>query len=244
MVSRNADARPAAEGGDGVSARPIINTEPGGFIERHGLWTEQSYAAAAQMRRVMDELGIEMVRFSFVDQHGLLRGKTVTGRAIGAALRSGVTVPSSLVLKDTSGRTVFPVFSTNTGVGISGFAGAGDIVLVPDPTTFRVLPWTAHTGSILCDLRFPDGTEVPFCTRSLLRRVQAPLIRRGFGLTVGVELEFHVFRSNSLAMAADRIGRPGEPGLPPMTSPTTPGSQLLHEETLDSLDELIQALHA
>ncbi len=244
MVSRNADARPAAEGGDGVSARPIINTEPGGFIERHGLWTEQSYAAAAQMRRVMDELGIEMVRFSFVDQHGLLRGKTVTGRAIGAALRSGVTVPSSLVLKDTSGRTVFPVFSTNTGVGISGFAGAGDIVLVPDPTTFRVLPWTAHTGSILCDLRFPDGTEVPFCTRSLLRRVQAPLIRRGFGLTVGVELEFHVFRSNSLAMAPDRIGRPGEPGLPPMTSPTTPGSQLLHEETLDSLDELIQALHA
>jgi len=244
MVSRNADARPAAEGGDGVSARPIINTEPGGFIERHGLWTEQSYAAAAQMRRVMDELGIEMVRFSFVDQHGLLRGKTVTGRAIGAALRSGVTVPSSLVLKDTSGRTVFPVFSTNTGVGISGFAGAGDIVLVPDPTTFRVLPWTAHTGSILCDLRFPDGTEVPFCTRSLLRRVQAPLIRRGFGLTVGVELEFHVFRSNSLAMAPDRVGRPGEPGLPPMTSPTTPGSQLLHEETLDSLDELIQALHA
>src|SRR5919202_6075702 len=118
MVSRNADARSIAEGGDGVSARPLLSAEPGGYIERYGLWTEQSYAAAAQMRRVMDELGIDMMRFGFVDQHGLLRGKTMTGPAIAAALRSGVTVPSSLLLKDTSGRTVFPVFASKTGVGI------------------------------------------------------------------------------------------------------------------------------
>jgi glutamine synthetase len=139
---------------------------------------------------------------------------------------------------------VFPVFASKTGVGIGGFAGAGDIVLVPDPTTFRVLPWAAHTGSVLCDVRFPDGGQVPFCTRSLLRRAQEPLTRRGFGLTVGVELEFHVFRSSAETMAADRVGRPGEPGLPPAVTPTTPGAQLLHEDTLDSLDELVQALHA
>jgi glutamine synthetase len=242
MASRNADARSVAEGGDGVSARPLLDAERGGYIERHGLWTEQSYAAAAQMRRVIDELGIEMVRFSFVDQHGLVRGKSIAGPALTAAMRSGVTVPSSLLLKDTSGRTVFPVFAANTGVGIGGFAGAGDIVLVPDPTTFRVLPWTSRTGSILCDVRFPDGGPVPFCTRSVLRRVQEPLTRRGFGLTVGVELEFHVFRSSTEIMAADRVGRPGEPGMPPVASATTPGSQLLHEETLDSLDDLVQAL--
>ena len=220
----------------------MLSAERGGYIETHDLWSEQSYAAAAQMRRVMDELGIDMVRFAFVDQHGLLRGKTLTGPAIPGALRSGVTVPSSLLLKDTSGKSVFAVFAANTGVGVPGFSGAGDVVLVPDPTTFKVLPWVPHTGSVLCDVRFPDGSAVPFCTRSLLRKVQEPLAARGFGLTVGVELEFHVFRSSADGMAADRVGRPGEPGLPPAAMPSTPGSQLLHEETLDSLDELVQAL--
>jgi glutamine synthetase len=243
VTFRNADARPVAEGGDGPRARPIVDDERGGFIERHGLWDESAYAAAAQMRRVMEELGIDMVRMGFVDQHGIVRSKTATGPAIAAALRSGVTVPSSLLLKDTSGRTVFPVFTGNTGVGVGGFAGAGDIVLVPDPTTFRVLPWSANTGSVLCDVRFPDGGAVPFCTRSLLRRVQGPLARLGFGLTVGVELEFHVFRAAGDAMSAERIARPGEPGLPPPALPTTPGAQLLHEETLDSLDDVVHALH-
>jgi glutamine synthetase len=157
-------------------------------------------------------------------------------------MRNGVTVPSSLMLKDTSGKSVFDVFSANTGVGVPGFSGASDIVLVPDPATFRVLPWTPLTGSILCDVRFPDGSPVPFCTRSLLRRVQEPLAALGFGLTVGVELEFHVFRSGGDDMAADRVSRPGEPGMPPVAAHTTPGSQLLHEEGLDSLDELVQAL--
>jgi glutamine synthetase len=220
-----------------------LATERGGYIERHELWTEEAYAAAAQIRRVIDELGIEMVRFAFVDQHGLLRGKSVTGAAaISAALRSGITVPSSLVLKDTSGKSVFAVFAADTGVGVGGLSGAGDIVLVPDPTTFRVLPWAAHTGSIVCDVRFPDGSPIPFCTRSLLRRVSEPLAALGFGLTVGVELEFHVFRSQNVVLTPDRVGRPGDPGLPPLAAPTTPGAQLLHEETLDSLDELVQAL--
>src|SRR5919202_1487981 len=163
-----------------------------------------------------------MVRFVFVNQHGLVRSKTLTGAAIVGGLRNGVSVPSSLMLK--------------------GSSGAGDIVLVPDPTTFRVLPWAAHTGSILCDVRFPDGSAVPFCTRSLLRRVCEPLASRGFGLTVGVELEFHVFRSGGDGITADRVGSPGSPGLPPAATPTTPGSQLLNDETLDSLDELVQAL--
>ncbi|MFZ8302594.1 hypothetical protein ACO1K9_14125, partial [Staphylococcus aureus] len=63
-----------------------------------------------------------------------------------------MTAPSSLLLKDTSGQSVFSVFSAETGVGVGGFSGAGDIVLVPDPTTFRVLPWAPGTAWILCDL--------------------------------------------------------------------------------------------
>lgn len=240
---RNVDERKVAEGGGGVSARPMLAKDRGGFIDRNDLWSEAQYASAAQMRRVIDEVGIEMVRFAFVDQHGILRGKTVTRAAVAAAMRSGLTAPSSLLLKDSSGRSVFSVFSKDTGVGVEGFSGAGDIVLIPDPTTFRVIPWAARTGWILCDLRFPDGSAVPFCTRTILRDSLDRLAERGYGMTVGAELEFHLFRASDASMTADQVSRPGAPGQPRAAGPVTAGSQLLHEETLDGLDAFVQELY-
>ena len=235
---RSTDARPFAEGGTGARARPLPAEDRAGFVGRHALWTDAQYAAAAQLRRVLDETGVEMVRVAFADQHGVLRGKTVTRSSLAAALRSGVTAPSSLLLKDTSGKSVFPVFSPDAA---SGLGGAGDIVLVPDPGTFRIVPWAGRTGWMLCDLRFPDGSPVPFCSRGILRGQLAALAGRGYRMVVGAELEFHVFRTDPFG--AERVGRPGATGAAPVVRPTTPGAQLLHEETLDGLDELVQALH-
>ncbi|GAB2888259.1 glutamine synthetase family protein [Streptomyces mayteni] len=243
MRERNADERSVAAAGGGVSARPMLREERGGFIDRHDLWSEAQYAAAGQMRRVIDELGIEMVRFSFVDQHGILRGKTLARAAVSAALRSGVTAPSSLLLKDTSGQSVFSVFAADTGVGVDGFSGAGDIVLVPDPTTFRVLPWTDRTAMLLCDVRFPDGAPVPFCTRSILRGALATLAARGYGMTVGAELEFHVFRDVAAGVGPEHVSGPGRPGAASAALPTTRGAQLLHDEGLDTMQPLVDALY-
>ncbi len=243
MHERNVDERAVAEGGGGISARPMLAKDRDGFIHRHDLWTEAQYAAAGQMRRVMDEIGIEMVRFSFADQHGILRGKTLTRAAVPTALRSGVTAPSSLLLKDTSGQSVFAVFSEDTGVGVEGFSGAGDIVLVPDPLTFRVLPWAEGTAMVLCDLRFPDGSPVPFCSRSILRTELTALAARGYGMTVGAELEFHVYRDDQTPLSAEDIGAPGRPGAAAAGLPTTRGSQLLHEEGLDAMQPLVDALY-
>ncbi len=243
MRERNVDERLVSENGGGASARPILASERTGFVARHDLWSEAQYAAAGQMRRVMDEIGIEMVRFSFVDQHGILRSKTITRAGVAAALRSGLTVPSSLLLKDTSGQSVFSVFSSDTGVGVDGFSGAGDIVLVPDPETFRVLPWTDKTAWILCDLRFPDGSPVPFCTRSILRTELATLASRGYGMIVGAELEFHVYRLHDAELSNGHVAAPGRPGDAVATGPTTRGAQLLHEESLDEMQPLVDALY-
>ncbi|MFI5932260.1 glutamine synthetase family protein [Actinoplanes sp. NPDC051494] len=236
------DERTVAEGGGGWNARPLLAADRGGFIDRHGLWDQAQYAAAGQLRRVVDELGLEMVRFSFADQHGVLHGKTLTRAALSAALRSGVTAPSSLLLKDTSGRSAFGVFSADTGVGVDGFAGAGDVVMVPDPSTFRVLPWAPRTGWVLCDLRFPDGSRVPFCGRTMLRAQLGRLADAGYAMTVGVELEFHVFRCDETTMTPDRTGVPGAPGRAPRVGPVSTGSQLLLEDGLDRLDGLVQDL--
>lgn len=242
-MARSADERPVAEGGGGHSARPLLAADRDGFVERHGLWSDQAHAAAAQVRRVMDERGTERVRMSFGDQHGLLRGKTITRSALGGVLRSGLTVPSSLLLKDTSGRTAFPVFTAGAGIGMPQLSGVGDMVLVGDPATFRVLPWAADTGWMLCDAYFPDGSRVPFDTRHIARRSLHRLADTGFAMTVGVELEFHVFCSDESELDVDRVGQPGAPGRAAAVRPTTPGAQLLHEEGLDSLEELVASLH-
>ncbi|MFG2171903.1 glutamine synthetase family protein [Streptomyces niveus] len=239
---RSADERPLAEGGEGSGARPLTDSGTDGFVDRHGLWDDRQRAAAAQIRRVIDELGLDMVRFSFADQHGVLRGKTLTRDAVPGALRSGVTAPSSLLLKDTSGRTVLPVFSGGDPRVSRHFAGAGDIVLVPDPTTFRVLPWAQRTGWILCDVFHPDGTRAPYCPRGMLRGRLDALAGAGYDLTVGVELEFHVFRP-AAGSARVGVGGPGAPGPPPEVEPVSGGSQLLHEEGLDRLDGLVGLLH-
>ena len=220
----------------------LLGTGPGraGFIERHALWDDAEYAAAAQALRVIDEHGIELVRVAFADQHGVLRGKTLTREAFGGALRDGVTAPSTLVLKDTAGRTVYPVFES--GGGPAGMAGASDIVLVPLPTTFRILPWSRRTAWVLCDIQLPDGAPVPFSARHLLRRHLGALAERGLDLRVGIELEFHVFRAGDAPLDPLRLGQPGQPGEAPGATPITPGYQLLSEAALDSVDELVQAL--
>ena len=221
----NLDGRPANQGGSRPGIRPLAVAERSGFVARHELWSERQYADEEQMRRVLDELGVELVRVAFSDQFGVLRGKTVTRAALPGVLRSGITVPSSLLLKDMSGKSTFPVFEALELDGYRGFSGAGDIVVVPDPSTFRVLPWSRRTAIVLSDLHYPDGRAVPYCTRGALRRALAGLAERGLGLTIGPELEFHVFA--------------GEDGAGRLSS----GSQLLHLDALDRVDDLVAAIH-
>jgi glutamine synthetase len=113
------------------------------FVSRHGLWTTAQKEAAAEVAERIAKLST--VRFAFSDAHGVVRGKTIIAGDAIPALRSGVTCTRTMLLKDLSGRTAFPVFQR-------GGNGGGDMVMVADPTAFRILPWSRHSGWILCDL--------------------------------------------------------------------------------------------
>src|SRR5262245_6299435 len=109
------------------------------FAERHAPWSPEPKEAATRVLRQVKDL--EGVRITFPDQHGLLRGKTLMAVETAGALANGVNITSSLFAKDTANRTVFPVWSAGGGFGLEAFEGAGDVVMLPDPTTFRELPW-------------------------------------------------------------------------------------------------------
>jgi len=181
--------------------------------------------------------GLKAVRFSFADQHGVLRGKTLAVAEVPAALERGVTVTSTLLLKDTSHRTVFPAFTPGGGVGIPEMQGAADVLMMADPATFRVLPWAPDTGWLLCELAFQDGRPVPYCTRKILKGALDKL--KPFEFMCGLEIEFHVFRiANPNLKPADA----GQPGSPPEVELLSTGYQYLTEQKYDLMDPIIRIL--
>src|ERR1700730_2190389 len=103
------------------------------FVERHGLWSSEQKEAATRLRRIVEDQKLEVIRFSFPDQHGILRGKTLVASEALASLESGCTITTTMFAKDTSHKTVFPVFTAGGGIGMREMEGAADVLMVPDP---------------------------------------------------------------------------------------------------------------
>ncbi|BAR56516.1 glutamine synthetase [Bradyrhizobium diazoefficiens] len=80
------------------------------FVARHALWSDEQKDAAQRMRRIVEEKNLEVIRLAFPDQHGILRGKTIIAAEAIASLESGCSITTTMLAKDTSHRTVFPVF--------------------------------------------------------------------------------------------------------------------------------------
>ena len=43
------------------------------FVERHGLWNDAQALAAEAVDKAISQQNLQLVRFSFPDQHGVLR---------------------------------------------------------------------------------------------------------------------------------------------------------------------------
>ena len=212
------------------------------FVKKHGLWSDEQTEAAVRLRRLAEDNKLETIRLSFPDQHGLLRGKTLIADAALSSLESGCSITTTLLAKDTSHRTVFPVFTAGGGFGMSEMQGGSDILMVPDPTTFKILPWAPHTGWLLCDLYFADGRPVPFATRGLYKSVLAKLAQRGYDFMAGLEVEFHVFKVEDPRMAPSDAGSPGQPGTPPSISLLSQGYQYLTEQRFDQMEPALDLI--
>ena len=206
------------------------------FVDRHGLWSDAQARAATDIEKTIARQELELIRFSFPDQHGILRGKTLVASEALRALRSGVTMTSTLFAKDTSHRTVFPVFEAGAGMGVPEMGGAGNFVMVADPETFRVLPWADKTGWVLCDSYFANGKTVPISTRQLYRDALAKLGAAGFDFLAGLEVEFHLFKIEDPQLASETLTWPAEP---PRVSHTTTGYQYLTEGRYDQVAPIL-----
>lgn len=209
------------------------------FVERHGLWSAEQKEAARRLRSIVEEKKLEVIRLSFPDQHGILRGKTLVASEALASLESGCSITTTMLAKDTSHRTVFPVFSAGGGFGMREMEGAADVLMIADPSSFRVLPWAPESGWLLCDIYFADGRPVPFSTRHLYRQVLDQLGARGYDFVAGLEVEFHIFKLEDEKMSPEHAGQPGEP---PSVSLLSHGYQYLTEQRYDQMEPVLEII--
>jgi glutamine synthetase len=211
-----------------------------GFVERHGLRSAADAAEAVHVAAQIRDLRLRTVRLIVVDQHGQPRAKALSAEAAIAALSNGLDFSGAIYSMDTGNNVFVPPFAAGGGFGIAEFTGFPDVVIVPDPGTFRVLPWASRTGWLLCDAYFTNGQPVPLDGRAVLRRQLGTLAEKGYDLVAGLEIEFYVFRVDP---AYRRV--PDDAGFTPPPPPVTVfqlGYQYLSEVRLDSIAPTLEAI--
>ncbi len=209
-----------------------------GSLAQRGLLSAQQITAAAELLAGVCNAGVETVRVVFADQHGILRGKTLVVSALESVFTNGLAAPSTLLLKDTAHKTVFPVWSADPGLE-GGMSGAGDLLLVPDPVSYRVLPWTDHSAWILCEPRFKNGDPIPFAPRRVLQTAIDKLTGAGYSMVTGLEVEFHVL--DILDAKLDHASST-MPGQPVVTQNLAQGYQFLTETRYDRMEPIANEL--
>ncbi|MCH9669029.1 MAG: glutamine synthetase family protein [Actinomycetia bacterium] len=131
---------------------------------------------------------VDTVIVAFCDMQGRLTGKRVSARLfIDDVAEHGSECCNYLLAVDVDMNTV-------DGYAISSWeTGYGDMVMTPDFTTLRLLPWLPGTAMVMADLSWTDGRPVGQAPRSILNRQIDRLAARGLVPYVGTELEFMVF---------------------------------------------------
>jgi glutamine synthetase len=123
-------------------------------------------------------------------------------------------------------------------MGLAEMTGSPNLVVVPDPATFRMLPWASGIGWVLCDEYFRDGKPFPFSPRQLLKK---QIAKSRYELRVGLEVEWYLARVAE-EVSEEHVGTPGLKGRALRTTPFEPGF-LYHSETnMDLMQPVLSEL--
>jgi glutamine synthetase len=210
-----------------------------GFVARYGLYTPEQAAAAEALAHEIHAHGLRTVRLIVVDQHGMPRGKALAPDVAIAAMSNGLDFSGAIYSLDSGNQVFVPAFAAGGGFGIDEFTGFPDIVLVPDPSTFRILPWADSTGWILCDTYFSNGQPMPLDGRGLMRRMLSQLADAGYDYLAGIEVEYYIVKVDSDHLTPENAGFTPPP---PAVSVWERGYQYLSEVRLDSVASTLEAI--
>jgi glutamine synthetase len=217
-------------------------TQAAGFIEKYGLWTDAQRRQAEDLERRLETEKLKFVRVAWADPHGYSRAKAVTLPTFLAALAAGYNINVATTTLDSAGTRTFASFTPGGGMGLAEMTGSPNLTIVPDPATFRVLPWAPGIGWVLCDEYFNDGRPFHFSPRHLLRNQVQRLADKGYGCVVGPEIEWYLLRVAEGHLGDEHVAVPGARGRPIKTSPVEPGYHYHSESNMDLMQPVLDAL--
>lgn len=126
-----------------------------------------------------NEQDVKFIRLWFTDILGTLKGFAITVDELEEVLNHGASFDGS---------------------AIEGFARSDetDMVAMPDPTTWQLLPWRPKSSSVarmFCDIKHPDGAPAECDSRNVLRRNMRQAAKIGYTYYVGPEIEHYYLRT-------------------------------------------------
>src|SRR5262245_14371809 len=173
-------------------ARPCSSPTITRRCHRMAIAPEDTGTRAADVLARVEEENVEFIRLWFTDIFGALKSFAVGREELPGALEDGMGFDGS---------------------SITGFnrIEESDMIAMPDPTTFKILPWrtgeTHKVGRLFCDVLRPGGEPYEGDPRFQMRRALARANDMGFDhYYLGPELEFFLFRSDESPEVLDKGG--------------------------------------
>jgi glutamine synthetase len=151
-------------------------------------WQRNGLLLLDELDKLVAAGEIDTVIVGFADMQGRLTGKRVSARLfVEEVAAHGAECCNYLLAVDVDMNTV-------DGYVMSSWeSGYGDMVMTPDFSTLRRIPWLPGTALVLADLGWADGAPVIAAPRNILRGQLERLRERDLTALVGTELEFMVF---------------------------------------------------
>lgn len=141
----------------------------------------------SQIKKYINDEGIQTVEVGFADTCGVLRGKSLPARYF---IETGAENGTELAKAPFTWDLQCGLFS---GTDLASFDnGFPDMVLKPILETFRKIPWKKNSAFVLCDLFDEHGEPVQVAPREILKKVLKRANDLGYYPKVGAELEFYL----------------------------------------------------
>uniref|UniRef100_A0A668A393 Lengsin n=1 Tax=Myripristis murdjan TaxID=586833 RepID=A0A668A393_9TELE len=183
--------------------------------------TQGFISAMEQIKQQIARENISFVRFEATDLHGVSRSKTVPVRFFHEKAVYGVSMPRSYLEL-----TLSPKCNEVDHANTANFSS--DILLIPDLSTFRVLPWAEQTARVICDPCTVTGNPLRTSPRLIAKQLLGQLQSMGFSLHSSFTYECCVLG------APDRIG--------PKTL-LFPATTLLSNHDLPFFQQLVDSMY-
>jgi glutamine synthetase len=142
-----------------------------------------------------NERGVQLVRFLYCDNGGVIRGKSTHVGALARRMQSGIGL-----VKGMQSFTSLDFLAPDATYG-----PVGEIRLIPDPDTFVVLPYAPRSAQMVVNMVELDHQPWSLDPRAFLQRMIASADAKGLAFDAAFENEFFLaYRSDDGFVPVDR----------------------------------------